>query len=119
MSRAAMLVLAGTKTKADLGRVVNALQAAREFKESGGDPTMVFDGARVQWVLTLSDPEHRNHELWEQVGDVVKGACNYCVGAFGVKQKIEESGEVDLLDEFDGHPSIRKLIEDGYQVLTF
>lgn len=53
MPQAAMLVLAGTETKADLGRVVNVLQIVRE------------------------------------------------------------------LDEFDGHPSVRKLISNGYQILTF
>ena len=31
MAAAAMLVLAGTDTRADLGRVVNALQIAREL----------------------------------------------------------------------------------------
>lgn len=119
MTQAAILVLAGTETKSDLGRVVNALQVARELKESGDGTTVVFDGAGVQWIPTLSDPEHRYHELWEQTTDVVQGACAYCAGAFGVKQKIEASGEVDLLDEFDGHPSVRRLMDDGYQVLTF
>ncbi len=46
------------------------------------------------------------------------GACGYCAGAYGVKDAIE-STDVDLLDEFDGHPSVRKLISNGYQVLTF
>jgi hypothetical protein len=35
-----------------------------------------------------------------------------------VKDAIERT-DVELLDEFDGHPSIRKLISNGYQVLTF
>jgi hypothetical protein len=30
-----------------------------------------------------------------------------------------ESGDVDLIDEFDGHPSVHKLVSNGYQVLTF
>jgi hypothetical protein len=50
--------------------------------------------------------------------DVVQGACSYCANAYGVKDDIE-SGDVDLIDEFDGHPSVHKLVSNGYQVLTF
>jgi hypothetical protein len=118
MSSIATLVLAGTETRADLGRVVNALQIAREFDENGDDATIVFDGAGTQWVPTLSDESHKYHALYEQTENLIAGACSYCAGAYGVKEAIEET-DVDLLDEFDGHPSVRKLISNGYQVLTF
>jgi len=48
----------------------------------------------------------------------VAGACSYCAGSYGVKEEIKHTG-VELLDEFDGHPSVRKLISNGYQILTF
>jgi hypothetical protein len=51
----AALLLAGTETRADLGRVVNALQIAREFDESGDEVSVIFDGAGTQWVPTLAD----------------------------------------------------------------
>jgi len=35
-----------------------------------------------------------------------------------VREDTETAG-VRLLDEFNGHPSIRGLISNGYQVLTF
>ncbi|MBA3424317.1 MAG: DsrE family protein [Rubrobacter sp.] len=119
MNQVAILVLAGTETKADLGRVVNGLQVAREFKEAGDDVTVIFDGAGTQWVPVLSDPDHKYHTLWEQTKDVVEGVCSYCANAYGVKEEIEASDQVELIDEFDGHPSIRKLVDTGYQVITF
>lgn len=118
MSQVAMLVLAGTESHADLGRVVNAFQIAREFDEAGEEVTIVFDGAGTQWIPALSDEEHKAHRLFEQVKGNIAGACSYCAGAFGVKDAIEKT-DVELLDEFDGHPSVRKLISNGYQVLTF
>jgi hypothetical protein len=36
MMAVALLILAGTEARADLGRVVNALQIARELDEAGG-----------------------------------------------------------------------------------
>lgn len=118
MAAAAMLVLAGTDTKADLGRVVNALQIARELHEAGDEVSVIFDGAGTRWVPTLSDDVHKYHRLYEQTKDVIAGACSYCAGAFGVKDAIEKT-DVELLDEFEGHPSVRKLISNGYQILTF
>lgn len=118
MARAALVVLAGTETKADLGRVVNALQIARELKDGGDDVTVIFDGAGTQWVPTLSDEDHKYHTLYRQVSGVIQGACSYCAGAYGVKEQIEAS-DVELLDEFDGHPSIRRLMSNGYQIITF
>ena len=26
---------------------------------------------------------------------------------------------IDLLDEYDAHPSIRKWVDDGYEIITF
>lgn len=118
MPKAAMLVLAGTEARADLGRVVNALQIAREFGEAGDEVTVIFDGAGTQWVPALSDENHKYHRLFEATKDKVAGACSYCAGAYGVKDKIENT-DVDLLDEYEGHPSVRKLISNGYQILTF
>lgn len=118
MPQAAMLILAGTETKADLGRVVNALQIARELDEAGDDVTVIFDGAGTQWIPTLLDEEHKYHGLFERAKHNVAGACSYCAGAYGVKEAIEGT-DVDLLDEFDGHPSVRKLISNGYEILTF
>ncbi len=119
MHPTAILVLAGTETKADLGRVVNALQIARELMESGDEVTIIFDGAGTQWVPALSNEEHKYHKLFLQTRSVVAGACAYCANAYGVKGEIEKLDDVPLMDEFDGHPSIRKLLSNGYHVLTF
>lgn len=119
MDPTAILVLAGIETKADLGRVVNALQIARELNESGDQVTVIFDGAGTQWVPALSNEEHKYHNLFLQTRSVVSGACAYCAGAYGVKEEIEKLGQVSLMDEFDGHPSIRKLLSNGYRIITF
>lgn len=115
----AVLVLAGTDTKADLGRVVNALQIARELDEAGDEVTVIFDGAGTQWVPTLSDEEHKYHALFVKTRSVIAGACDYCANAYGVKEQIERIDGITLLDEFDGHPSVRKLLSNGYDLVTF
>jgi hypothetical protein len=38
--------------------------------------------------------------------------------AFHAKEQIEAAG-IQLLDEFKQHPSIHRLVADGYAVITF
>ena len=69
-------------------------------------------------MVELSNSENVAHSLFESVKDKVQGACEFCAGAFGVKAEIPKTG-IPLLGEFDQHPSLRKLIDQGYEVLTF
>ena len=117
MNKLVVLVLADTETKGDLGRVVNALQTVREFKEAGDEVRLVFDGAATRWIGELGAAEHKYHELFESVKDR-GGACSYCARAFGVAAAVERHG-VTLLAEFDGHPSLRRAVSEGYQVISF
>lgn len=118
MSKAAIIVLADIETHEDLGRVVNAMRVAGEFKDAGDDVVMIFDGAGTRWVPELADPSHDHHGLYEDLREITAGACDYCSGAFGVKEKVAEVG-VTLLDEYKGHPSTKRLVDQGYEVITF
>ncbi|MDR9391193.1 MAG: DsrE family protein [Trueperaceae bacterium] len=111
-------VLADVETHGDLGRVVNAMEVVKEAKQAGDDVVLSFDGAGTRWVGTLDDPEHPRHALWADVKDRVAGACSYCATAFGASEAIEGAG-VALVDAFEGHPSVRGYLADGYRVLTY
>lgn len=118
MNKVAVVVLAGTENHADLGRVVNALGTAKEFREAGDEVQVIFDGAGTEWVAELSDPDHKAHGLYAATKDTFAGACKYCAGAFGVREEVKAAG-VPLIDDYEGHPSLRSFIVDGYDVLTF
>lgn len=118
MSKVGIVVLADTETHGDLGRVVNALIATKEFKEGGDEVELIFDGAGTKWPGVLADPQHKSHALFEQVFDVVAGAFGLCARAFEAEEHVHEA-KVPLLEEYDDHPSIRRLVASGYQVITF
>ena len=118
MAKAAIVVLAGNESHSDYGRVANALEAAKEFAETDGDElTLIFDGAGTQWIPELEDEESDYHGLYQAVRDDAV-VCDYCSGAFGVSDAVAESG-LTTLDEYDGHPSIRTLVDDDYEIITF
>ena len=48
----------------------------------------------------------------------VAGACDFCAGAFDVKEEVRDAG-IPFLSEFEGHPSLRKRVAEGYQIVTF
>jgi hypothetical protein len=117
MTKEAIMILAGTEGHENQGRIFNALEAAKEFVEAGDEVEVIFDGAATQWVELLEDPDHDYHELYSQVkGDV--GVCDFCAGAFGATDAVNDAGLVTI-DDFEGHPSVRSLVEDGYEVITF
>ena len=118
MAKVAIVVLAGTETHEGLGRVVNALEAAKELKEGSDDVRIIFDGAGTAWIPELARKEHKVHALYAAVSDRIAGVCAYCADAFGVKDAVVAQG-ARLADEYEGHPSVRRLIHDGYQVITF
>lgn len=116
--KAAIVILADTETKESLGRAVNALTAAKEFKDAGDEVRVIFDGAGVKWPAAFAKPDQKYRELFESVRDKVTGVCEYCAGAVGVADRIREA-EVPFAGEHDGHPSFRQLVRDGFQIITF
>lgn len=118
MVDAAILILADTESPGGIGRVVNGLEAAREFAGTDGDSVeVVFDGAATQWVPQLEAEDHDYHHLYDSVREHVS-VCDYCVSAYGVDEGVDQAG-VERVDEFEGHPSVREFVADGYEVITF
>jgi hypothetical protein len=117
MPNAALFVLAGTESSADLGRAVNAMEATKEFVEEGDDVKLVFDGAGTQWIPELEDEDHDYHDLYADVRDVVS-VCDYCAGSYGVEEAVDDA-DIQRLADYEGHPSIRSLVDDDYEIITF
>lgn len=118
MAKISVVLLADVETHGDMGRVANALSLVKEAKEAGDDVELIFDGAGVQWVRELSKEDNQLRGQFEKGKDRVAGACEFCSGAFGVKDEVRAAG-IRYLSEFEGHPSLRTRVEEGYQIVTF
>ncbi len=119
MSKAAFIILAAGDTPESAGRVVNALMGAFEYaKDGSGEAKIVFDGAGTKAAAQFSNKQHKYNELFEKVRGQIEGACSYCAGAYETTEELK-AAEITLIDEFKGHPSFKKLMDDGWQVLVF
>ena len=117
MNKIAVVVLADTVTAEASGRMANALVLAKECAEAGDEVSLVFDGAATKWIGELANDQHKYHRMFLDVRDRA-GACLYCARAFKVLDQVQAAG-VAQLDDYKDHPSIRQLIADGYEVVTF
>lgn len=117
-TKVALVVLADAQSHESLGRLVNALIAAKEFKEGGDEVALVFDGGGTQGLAEVAEASHKAHALYQAVQDKVIGACSYCAAAFGVKEALQAKN-VPLLDDYAQHPSLRSFVSRGFQVITF
>lgn len=118
MKSTAFVILSAGEEPESMGRVVNALMGALEFRDSGEETQIIFDGAGTQAAAAFADPGHKYNELFEQVRCFVRGACSYCAEAYGVTEKVEKAA-IPLISEFKGHPSFRNLVNEGYNILIF
>ena len=114
----AIFLLADTKSNEGLGRMVNALEATKQFKEAGDEVKLYFDGTGTKWISELSKKDHLAHELFDSIKDKVEGACLFCAQAFGAKDSVSQC-KIELVDQKDNHVDVRKLTSDGFSILNF
>lgn len=123
MSKVAIILQAGPGTHESHARMFHSLLYSRELKEKGHDVRLIFDGASTQWLAKWAEPQDEDDKrmggFFDQIKDtgVVYIVCDFCSGAFGVRQKLVDGGE-PLATEYMNHPSVAKLVEDGYQLVT-
>lgn len=117
MSTAVAIVIL-TDIAHDMAAVYRGLDTAREFADAGDNVTIVFDGSGTESLAALTDPDHALHGLLERLRERVRGACGYCAKAHKVADPIV-AANFPLLTDNHGHASIRGLVVEGRQVLTF
>ena len=115
-----VILQAGKGTHEGMARAVHALLYTKELREHGHEVKLVFDGAGTEWVAEWTNPDSTDklkgrYEALMKDG-VVQLICDFCSSAFKVNKKLKERN-VTLTDEYEGHPSIAKWADQGYQLV--
>lgn len=125
IQKTAIVIFSDPKSGSEeaLGRVFNALGAAYDFKQRGADVQVLFQGAGTRWASELVNPEHPAHGLFAAIKDKVAGVSCGCADVFGARDGAVECGMELLTDNAvpntSGLPSLARLTETGYNILTF
>ena len=113
----ALFVLCDTDRLENLGRMSNAFMMAKEALENDDDLKFIFSGAGTKWIAELEKEDHTLHKIYMEVKPYITGACEYCTAGFKQGLHVKEAG-IPLISEYKKHPSVRRLIMEGYSVIT-
>ncbi len=116
-----VILQASKETHEGMARAVHALLYTQELKEHGHDVVLVFDGAGTEWAEEWTKPDSTNKltPMYQQLHKlgITEIICDFCAGAFQVKDQLQER-KLPLFAEFQGHPSIAKWVDQGYQIIV-
>ena len=100
---------------------VHVLLNAIDLTDRGHEAKIIIEGSATKLVKEFHDnPEMPFANLYEKAktSGLIEGVCKACAAKMGSKDSAEAQ-ELALLGDMNGHPSVAKYLEEGYQVLTF
>jgi hypothetical protein len=115
--KVAVVIYSNLTTEAK-SRAYRALGFVAELLRHGDDGALVFDGGGTATLAAVLDPAHDVHSAWTKAAPALHGACRYCAQAYGVHAALT-AANVPMLADDRGHASIRALMAEGRQVVTF
>lgn len=115
MKKVAMFVFNG-----DAMCFVHVLLNALDMNAKGHDVRIVVEGAATRLTPALDDTDHPLHALWKKVRAVglVDGVCEACSRKMEALDAARSQG-LPLLNDMNGHPSMARYQNDGYEIITF
>ncbi len=116
--RFSVAIVIFTNSASDMAAPFRALMIAREFAEAGDRVTIVFDGSGVDTLAAAMDPDNSLVRGVRKMRPYIRGACGECARAHRVEATLRAGGWT-LLEDYKHHASMRALMLEGYQVLTF
>jgi hypothetical protein len=98
--------------------VYRSMMFADELTKAGDDVVIIFDGAGSHALAEMIKPESDLNGVWTKAAAALRGVCSYCAKAYGVKDALEAAG-IPMLTDDHGHASLRAMLNDGRQIITF
>ena len=99
---------------------VHVLLNALDFHSNGTDVKVIIEGSATKLVEVLADPSQPFANLYQQVKEkgLIDCVCQACANKMGALDAAIAQG-LPLCSELKGHPSMRKYIEQGFEIITF
>jgi len=81
---------------------------------------IIMEGTATGLTPKLAESDHPLHKLWEaaKTAGLVAGVCEACSRKTGALDAAKNQGLV-ILNEMNGHPSMARYREDGFEIITF
>jgi hypothetical protein len=91
-----------------------------DLSENGYDVKMIIEGSATKQIKYLADEKKPFANLYKKVKQLglIDCVCKACAAKMDSLEAAFEQ-KLPVCDEMTGHPSIRRYVEQGYEVITF
>ena len=98
---------------------VHVLLNALDMKKKGYDVKVVVEGTATKLVNDLNDEGKPFGKLYLQVREsgLIDCVCEACAAKMGALDGVKAQG-LPLGSDMNGHPSLARYIDQGYQMIT-
>ena len=99
---------------------IHVLLNAIDMNDKGYEVKIVIEGSATKLVPELAEADNPMYRLYEKAKglDLIDGACKACSNKMGTLEAVKGEG-LRLLDEMNGHPSMARYREEGFEIVTF
>ncbi len=99
---------------------VHVLLNALDMKAKGYDIRVVIEGSATKQINELNDEAVPFGKLYQQFRDagLIDCVCEACAAKMGALASAKTQG-LRLGNDMNGHPSLARYMDQGYQVMTF
>ena len=99
---------------------IHVLLNALDMYAKGYDAKIVMEGASTKLLLEVVEKSHPLKTLWEtaKANGCIAGVCRACSQKMKTINVAKSEG-LALLDDMNGHPSMTRFREAGYDIITF
>jgi len=125
MAKYALVVMAehGEANPGGQGRMLHAMNTARELHAAGEEVCVWFHGIGVTWLTAFDVRDHKYTQvygpLFDEIQDLIAGACDFCASRRFDAAASAERLAVPLVGGDGEHHTVASLVRDEWQVLTF
>jgi hypothetical protein len=99
---------------------IHVILNALDLNEKGHEVKVVIEGSAVKLAEEFKNEENPMFSLYKKLEDseLIDCFCKACSNKMGSLDEVKEFG-FSLCDELNGHPSMGKYIDQGFEIITF
>jgi len=95
---------------------MHVLLNAIDMHEKGMEVKIIMEGESVKLIRELESKGNKSYEKAREL-NLFDCICKACSAKMGVLAYNERTG-IPINGELNGHPSMTKFIEEGYEIIT-
>jgi hypothetical protein len=98
----------------------HALLNTLDLYQNGNDVKLIIEGNATSQIANLKDSSQPFGKLYSEIIqlNLIDCVCNVCAGVTGsLEAAIQQN--LPICGEMSGHPSMRKYLEQGYEIVVF